>query len=128
VTTEANFPFDDPGAVCIDSHDGAVQTIVSGDTVDTTRTGTYVVKYGAVDGAGNRAVPVTRTVVIRDTLKPVIALADPTTLGLVAHGVDGDGGDGGGGLRRYFHISDASDTATLHDGTQARNPAPDYFH
>merc|ERR1711865_634854 len=105
IIQEANFAFQDKGALCSDSVDGFVQTIVKG-SVYIYNTGTYELQYTARDKSGNVAKTLTRKVVIQDTLKPVIALS--------YKGKD-------------IHIGDASDSALLHDGTVAANPAASHF-
>jgi hypothetical protein len=107
VTHEAGFAYNDKGATCKDSLDGMVPTILSSNNVNHAKVGTYYVKYTAKDAAGNQANTVTREVVIVDTLRPVI-------------GLKYENGP-------YFHVSDASDTAKLHDGSTVKNPAADYF-
>jgi hypothetical protein len=88
---EASFPYTDEGAVCTDIIDGTVKTHVR-NPVNVQVTGKYVITYRAVnsvglwndgknadgtaDGTGCRgtAISYTRTVVVSDTLKPVIKL------------------------------------------------------
>merc|ERR1711939_166137 len=65
LSREASFPYVDAGAKCTDLIDGNVATITR-NTVNVERTGTYYVTY--------RAKKYTRTVVVIDTLKPVISL------------------------------------------------------
>jgi len=105
VTHEAGFTYSDKGVVCKDSLDGVVKSTVSG-SVDTKKVGTYYVRYTAKDAQGNKAATVTRKIVIRDTLKPVIGLNYNN---------------------KVFHVSDSTDTATLHDGRKVVNPAGKYF-
>src|SRR5439155_10348965 len=47
---------------------------VGGQTVDVNVPGIYVVTYNATDASGNAALPVTRTVTVSDTVKPLITL------------------------------------------------------
>ena len=58
-----------------DSLDGDISgsVVVSG-AVDPAAPGTYVLTYNVQDAAGNAADPVTRTVTVQDTLRPVIAM------------------------------------------------------
>merc|ERR1712070_1036150 len=51
LTVEASFPFDDPGALCVDSF-SSVTLNVSGE-LDVEHVGTYRITYGAVDASGN---------------------------------------------------------------------------
>jgi len=76
-TVEASFPFHDLGATCGDSFSTITQTQSS--SVNVEKAGTYHVTYRAVDKSGNSntdcgARAVVRTVVVVDTLKPVIGL------------------------------------------------------
>jgi hypothetical protein len=99
---EASFPYTDEGAVCTDIIDGTVKTHVR-NPVNVQVTGKYVITYRAVnsvglwndgknadgtaDGTGCRgtAISYTRTVVVSDTLKPVIKLTYPGS-GTIAWG------------------------------------------
>jgi hypothetical protein len=91
---EASFPYTDEGALCTDIIDGRVDTITGGDTVDVQTTGVYTVTYRAQNSVGlyndgkpatgpatatsgcrGTAVSYTRTVTVKDTLKPVIHLS-----------------------------------------------------
>jgi Domain of unknown function. len=56
--------FTDPGATVTDNVDKDLVAVVSGDVVDTTKAGTYVIKYDATDKAGNKADQKTRTVTV----------------------------------------------------------------
>jgi len=90
---EASFPYTDEGALCTDIIDGRVDTITGGDTVDVQTTGVYTVTYRAQNSVGlyndgkpatgaatatsgcrGTAISYTRTVIVKDTLKPVIKL------------------------------------------------------
>jgi len=72
--------FTDPGATASDAVDGTVAVVASG-TVGT-QAGTYTLTYSASDVAGNTATA-TRTVIVADSLAPVITLAGPATVNLV---------------------------------------------
>ncbi|MDB4680807.1 DUF5011 domain-containing protein, partial [Akkermansiaceae bacterium] len=50
------------------------ETVVATGTVNTSEVGTYTITYAVTDAAGNVATPVTRTVTVEDTTKPVITL------------------------------------------------------
>ncbi|MBQ9012183.1 MAG: DUF5011 domain-containing protein, partial [Bacilli bacterium] len=54
------------------TRDGVVEQGLS--SVDTSRVGTYTIKYNVTDNAGNSATEVTRTVEVIDTIPPVITL------------------------------------------------------
>merc|ERR1712070_972219 len=77
-TVEASFPFADLGATCSDNYDSEItQSKVS--HVNVEKAGTYHVTYRAVDKSGNSNTDcghreVVRTVIVQDTLKPVIGL------------------------------------------------------
>ncbi len=75
--------FSDPGATALDNVDGDISAniMVSGDTVNSAVTGTYVVIYNVNDAAGNAAPEVRRTVVVgTDTTAPVITLQGASSL------------------------------------------------
>merc|ERR1711968_194167 len=62
----------DDGAACYDQVDGVIsQNVeVSGDVVNLSKVGTYTVTYNCKDAAGNAAIPLDRTVVVRQTSCP----------------------------------------------------------
>ncbi len=65
----------DAGASAQDNYDGDISTrVVTANTVNTARVGTYSVTYTVSDSSGNTAAPVVRTVKVVDTTAPVIAL------------------------------------------------------
>jgi VCBS repeat-containing protein len=68
--------YTDSGATCQDGIDGNISESVevSGDVVNLSKPGSYVIKYNCQDLSGNKAVEVTRTVIVQDTLPPVITL------------------------------------------------------
>lgn len=71
----------DQGATCQDQAEGQIDNIaVSGQVVNLTKVGTYVLNYDCQDSAGHSAVQKTRTVVVLDNTPPTIAIIDnPTT-------------------------------------------------
>ena len=73
VTVEGGSVYTDAGATALDTHDGSVTVSTSG-TVDTSTVGTYTLTYSAIDAAGNTAAPMTRTVNVVDTTKPVLTV------------------------------------------------------
>jgi len=83
VTREASFPYSDLGAVCTDNIDGARTTKTLG-TFNVEKVGTYKLTYTAKDKSNNEIGNVKhnkkcknmyfRTIVVKDTLKPVISL------------------------------------------------------
>merc|ERR1719451_201743 len=76
VVREASFPYSDLGATCTDNIDGARPTKRTG-TFNVETTGTYVLTYSASDKSGNTIGKgkckhtTRRTIVVKDTLKPV---------------------------------------------------------
>ncbi|MDA7675713.1 DUF5011 domain-containing protein, partial [bacterium] len=79
VNQEAGSIYADAGASATDNTDASVTVIAAG-TVDVTAPGTYTLTYNASDAAGNAATPVTRTVVVSDTIAPVITLVGDASL------------------------------------------------
>ena len=71
---EQGTTYTDAGATASDIADGSVTVTTSG-TVDTTTAGTYTLTYSATDSAGNAASAVTRTVIVADTMAPIITLS-----------------------------------------------------
>ncbi|WP_120745760.1 OmpL47-type beta-barrel domain-containing protein [Paenibacillus ginsengarvi] len=65
----------DPGARAFDPQDGDLtgRITVTG-LVDASRLGSYVLRYEVTDQAGNPAIPVTRSVRVTDTIRPIITL------------------------------------------------------
>lgn len=84
--------FTDPGAVVTDDV-ASTTTVLGTGTVDTLTSGTYVLAYDAVDGIGNHAITVTRTVAVS-------AAPAPST-----------GGGGGGSTHHRSSRSGGSVTA-----------------
>ncbi len=76
---EAGVAFVEPGATATDNVDGPVTVITTG-SVDENTPDTYVLTYTAIDAAGNEATPLTRTVVVADTIAPVITLLGPAEM------------------------------------------------
>jgi len=72
----------DDGAACYDQVDGVIsQNVeVSGDVVNLSKVGTYTVTYNCKDAAGNAAVPLDRTVVVRQTSCPRCSFNGATSL------------------------------------------------
>ena len=69
--------YTDQGATCLDEVDGNLSHAVevSGQVVDLRQPGTYILRYDCQDAAGNEAAEVIRTILVRDTLPPVITLS-----------------------------------------------------
>ena len=72
VTNECHTAYSDAGATALDTCAGPVSVQTSG-TVDANTPGVYTLTYTAGDGNGNTNTA-TRTVVVRDSLAPVITL------------------------------------------------------
>lgn len=84
MSVERGGTFVDPGVTAVDEAgvDLSAAVVVSGDTVDTSKLGTYIVNYDVTDAWGNVAQTVTRTVVVHeiDTQPPVIHLNGAATI------------------------------------------------
>jgi hypothetical protein len=59
-----NATFNDPGAKAYDNFDGNSVTVTVSGSVNTAVPGTYVLKYDATDAAGNKAIQLTRIVIV----------------------------------------------------------------
>lgn len=84
VTVECHTSFTDQGASVSDNCSDAGDVVVSG-SVDVNTPGTYTLTYNASDAAGNAAAPLTRTVTVVDTIKPVISLNGSSTMTVECH-------------------------------------------
>jgi hypothetical protein len=67
-----NVNYSEQGATCSDNYDGTCSVTISGESVETTHTGDYVITYNAVDASGNHATEVRRTVSVILGVSPVI--------------------------------------------------------
>lgn len=76
MSVDLNGTFTDPGATALDNLDGDITAnIVVTGNVDTSKSGTYELKYNVSDAAGNAATEVIRTVTVAaDTVAPVITI------------------------------------------------------
>ena len=70
---ECHTSFTDPGATAHDNCSANFAATATG-SVNVNIVATYTITYNASDTAGNPATAVTRTVIVRDTTKPVITL------------------------------------------------------
>merc|ERR1719194_155676 len=146
INHEASFPYADAGAACSDVIDGTTTTkcyttnAASADTavscegstlVDVETTGTYTIQYRSTntvglwnDGTNCRGGPISyyRTVVVMDTLRPVISLKydNGDTNSLVARGTKGnnDGNAVGGGQGANGEV-----TNDIHDTSSGAYPS-----
>ena len=83
---ECPSPYVELGATAIDTCDlnlGAV--VIDASAVDANIPGTYVVTYNISDTSGNAATPVQRTVVVQDSIAPIITLNGLSSLSLECH-------------------------------------------
>ena len=81
VIHEAGTPYTDQGATATGTVDGDLtDSIIKTGSVDVDQVGSYTITYKVTDSEGNEAIPVTRTVTVRDTTPPVITLIGDTTI------------------------------------------------
>lgn len=73
MNVEAGTSFTDPGVVVTDNV-AVGNVVVGGDTVDSNSPDTYVITYNYSDPSSNAATQVTRTVIVADTIAPLITL------------------------------------------------------
>lgn len=90
IEVEAGDAFTDPGATANDAEDGPLTPSVSG-SVDTLEPGTYALTYTATDSGGLTA-SVERTVIVADTLAPVLTLLGDAELKVALRSVFTDPG------------------------------------
>merc|ERR1712070_288044 len=86
ITVEASFPYTEEASTCTDTLDGAMPNAHIYGQVDVEKTGTYVLTYSVTDKNGNgkdnsctaasgtRTDHFTKTVVVEDTMIPIISL------------------------------------------------------
>jgi hypothetical protein len=72
VYVEVGTGYNDSGAVVVDNY--YQNLLVLSNSINPNVIGTYTITYTVTDGSGNAATPITRTVIVRDTQKPVITL------------------------------------------------------
>ena len=81
IYVEVGTSYTDAGATASDFYYGSLtSSIVTNSLVNTAVTGTYTVSYNVTDAAGNPSVTGVRTVIVRDTQKPVITVAGANPL------------------------------------------------
>ena len=98
VTVAYQGTYNDAGATVTDNKDTGLSVTVSGDTVDTDVPAVYVIKYDAVDAAGNHATQVIRTVTVTAdpntapvaTPQPVLIDEDTTDNAITLAGTDAE--------------------------------------
>ncbi|MDB4556774.1 DUF5011 domain-containing protein [Akkermansiaceae bacterium] len=91
VTIEAGADYTDRGATAFDTLDGAIAVVVD-NKVNAQVPGSYLVSFTATDAAGNAAAEVTRTVIVEDTLPPVITLTGSSSVTIEAGSEYADAG------------------------------------
>jgi len=72
--------YDELSATFADNYDTTGTIIVGGDTVDVNVLGTYTVTYNVADSQENQANEMTRTVIVEDTVAPILTLVGYNTL------------------------------------------------
>jgi hypothetical protein len=86
VTVECHVPFNDPRATATDGCAGDLSAaVVRSGSLDVNTPGTYTLSYAVSDPSGNAAVPVSRTVVVRDTTPPTLTLNGASTMTVECH-------------------------------------------
>ncbi|WP_299876206.1 DUF5011 domain-containing protein [uncultured Cocleimonas sp.] len=85
--------YSDEGATASDNIDQTVEVIKSGN-VEILTAGSYTLTYNAADSAGNKATPITRTVIVidSDTNPPVISLIGSNSISIELDGTFTDPG------------------------------------
>lgn len=73
VIMEVHTSYNEPGYLVADNYDATVPVVISG-TVDTAKTGLYILFYEATDAGGNSSPLLYRIVQVLDTKAPVITL------------------------------------------------------
>jgi hypothetical protein len=84
INVEAGTSFTDPGVVVTDNV-AVGNVVVGGDIVDVNTPNTYVITYDYSDPSSNAATQVTRTVIVADTIAPVIILNGNATIYLTVN-------------------------------------------
>ncbi|SEU16487.1 immunoglobulin-like domain-containing protein [Stigmatella erecta] len=89
IPLECATPFADPGATANDLCAGDLSgAVVRTGTLNEDAVGNYTLTYTVADSGGHTAAPVSRTVAVSDTQKPVVTVNGPATLA-VECGADG---------------------------------------
>lgn len=83
VNHQVGTTYSDPGATATDNVDGSLtSSIVVSGSVNSNVVDTYVISYNVTDAAGNAATQVSRTVIVGDSIPPVITLTGASTISL----------------------------------------------
>ena len=76
-------PYIEYGATAIDNYDGDISNNIDiSSNVDISKTGTYYTHYNVSDACGNKATELIRTIVVADTIPPIITLNDASNITL----------------------------------------------
>ncbi len=107
----------DLGATAFDNVDGDVTSLIkTTGTVDTSKVGSYILTYNAKDKSGNESSPMTRTVIVEDSVAPVITSPSTVTIEATGHRTTVDLG--------HLIVSDAGDPSpTITNNAQANFPS-----
>jgi hypothetical protein len=92
LTIDCHGSFVDPGATAHSGCFASIPVSVTGGPVNTSAPGTYILRYSATDADGQAAPPVTRTIIVADTTRPVLALSGAASIEVDCHGVFNDPG------------------------------------
>ncbi|WP_281557857.1 immunoglobulin-like domain-containing protein [Thalassomonas sp. RHCl1] len=93
ITIAQGSSYSDAGASASDNVDGDISSsIVSIESVDTSKVGSYTVTFNVTDTAGNAAVEVTRTVTVTDQTVPVISLIGDSSITIAQDSTYSDAG------------------------------------
>lgn len=79
VILEAGNTYVELGAKVTDNYDGNTVAVIGGESVDTTKLGTYIVTYDYTDTNNNVAETLTREVIVIDTINPEIKIINHIT-------------------------------------------------
>lgn len=82
ITLDCGSNYVEPGATVADTCDASTPLVISGDVVDSSTPGTYLVRYDAQDAGGNNATQQTRTVIVVDAVPPALTLLGATSVTL----------------------------------------------
>ncbi|MDQ6997462.1 MAG: DUF5011 domain-containing protein, partial [Mariprofundus sp.] len=77
INHEAGTAYADQGATAADSFDNALTAVTVSNPVNINVAGTYTVTYNVSDASGNAATQVSRSVIVADTIAPVIGALTP---------------------------------------------------
>ncbi|MEG1990336.1 MAG: DUF5011 domain-containing protein, partial [Clostridia bacterium] len=88
VTIDMGTTYLDQGVIVTDNYDRDITNkLVTINPVDVNKDGTYIITYNVTDINGNKAVEVTRKVIVIDTTKPTITLTGVNPQVIEVHGI-----------------------------------------